>query len=67
MLSAHQASPHEGYLEQVYHIFAYLKKKPKLTLYFDLHEPDIDHWSERDSPDIFKDQYRDAREQMPPE
>ena len=68
MLSAYQASPREGHLEQVYHIFAYLKKKPKLTLYFDPQEPEIDNdWFEGDSPDVFKDQYRDAHEQMPPE
>jgi len=37
-------------------------------LYFDPQEPEIDHdWFEGDSPDVFKDQYRDAHEQMPPE
>jgi len=47
MLSAYQASPREGHLEQVYRIFVYLKKKPKLTLYFDPQEPGIDHaWFE---------------------
>ena len=42
MLSPYQASPHQGHLEQVYHIFAYLKYKPKLTLYFDPKHPPID-------------------------
>ena len=32
MLSSYQASPRQGHLEQIYHIFGYLKKKPKLTL-----------------------------------
>ena len=35
MLSTYQALPREGHLEQIYHIFAFLKKNPKLTLYFD--------------------------------
>ena len=66
MLSSYQASPRQGHLEQIYHIFAYLKKKPKLTLYFDPQEPDIDpRWFEGDSEDIFKEQYRDAEEQLP--
>jgi len=35
LLSQYQANPREGHLEQLLHIFAYLKKKPKITLYFD--------------------------------
>lgn len=68
MLSAYQASPRQGHLEQVYHIFGYLKKKPKLTLYFDPKEPMIDpQWFVNgDSPQIFREQYRDAVEDMPP-
>ena len=47
MLSTYQASPRQGHLEQIYHIFAYLKHKPKLTLYFDPNEPNIDpQWFE---------------------
>ena len=66
MLSSYQAAPRQGHLEQIYHIFAYLKKKPKLTLYFDPQEPDIDpRWFDGDSEDIFKEQYRDAEEQLP--
>ena len=68
MLSAYQASPRQGHLEQVYHIFAYLKKKPKLTLYFDPHEPDINpEWfMHGDNTVSFKEQYRDANEELPP-
>jgi hypothetical protein len=66
MLSSYQDAPRQGHLEQIYHIFAYLKKKPKLTLYFDPQEPNIDpRWFEGDSPQTFKEQYRDAEEQMP--
>ena len=39
ILSQFQASPRQGHLEQLYHIFGYLKKKPKLTLYFDPNKP----------------------------
>ena len=42
MLSSYQAAPRQGHLDQLYHIFAHLKKKPKLTLYFDPQEPHID-------------------------
>ena len=31
-LSSYQASPRRGHLEQVIHIFAFLKKNPKLTV-----------------------------------
>ena len=66
MLSSYQAAPRQGHLEQIYHIFAYLKKKPKLTLYFYPQEPDINpRWFEGDSQETFREQYRDAKEQLP--
>ena len=42
MLSIYQASPIEGGLKQIYHIFTFLKNNPKLTLYFDPQEHNID-------------------------
>ena len=67
ILSSYQASPREGHLNQIYHIFSFLKKNPKLTLYFDPQEPNIDpSWFNGDSVDIFREQYRDAQEQLPP-
>jgi hypothetical protein len=42
MLSTHLAMPREGHLQQAYHIFGYLKAKPKKTLAFDPTHPDID-------------------------
>jgi hypothetical protein len=67
MLSSYQASPRQGHLEQLYHIFAYLKKKPKLTLYFDPSIPNTDpSWFSGDTAETFKDQYRDAKEELPP-
>ena len=43
ILSAYQASPRAGHLKQLLHIFAYIKHKPKLTLYFDPNLPHIDY------------------------
>ena len=39
LLSQYQASPRQGHLEQALHIFAYLDKKPKLTLYMSPNSP----------------------------
>ena len=66
VLSSHQACPREGHLEQIYHIFTFLKRHPKLTLYFDPQAPFIDLlWLEGDDTQTFCDQYRDAEEQLP--
>ena len=35
MLSSHQAYPRQGHMEEVLQICAFLKNKPKLSLYFD--------------------------------
>ena len=69
MLSTYQAAPRQGHLEQVFHIFAYLKHKPKLTLYFNTECPNIDTlwFAQNDEPKVFKDQYSDAKEQLPPD
>ncbi len=42
MLSPHLALPKSGHLQQVYHMFGYLKAKPKMTLIFDPTHPDMD-------------------------
>jgi hypothetical protein len=42
LLSSHLALPCEGHLQQVYHIFGYLKACPKRTLAFDPFHPNID-------------------------
>ena len=67
MLSAYQASPRRGHLEQVIHIYGYLKKYEKLTLYFDPQVPILGDIADFDShtPEIFREQYRDAEEQIP--
>ena len=41
MLSAYQAKPREGHLRQLLRLFMYMKRKPKLTLYFDPELPVI--------------------------
>ena len=48
------------------HIVTYIKKKPKLTLYFDPEMPNIDQSCfTGDEPEIFRDHYRDAKEESP--
>jgi len=63
MLSTHLAMPREGHLQQVYHIFAYLKAKPKRTLAFDPQHPDIDE--ARFVKYDWRDFYRGAKEAIP--
>lgn len=66
LLSGYQASPRIGHLEQLLHIVAFLKKKPKLTLYFDPVEPIIDETMfNGESKEAFLEHYRDAKEEMP--
>ena len=66
MLSAYQAAPRQGHLEQVLHIFAFLRKNPKLTLYFDPQLPIIPQESfQCDNAMTFKEQCRDAVEELP--
>ena len=66
ILSAYQVSPRHGHLKQLLHIFAYLKTKPKLTLYFDPDLPNIDYSTFQTNNDDFKEYYRDAVEEDPP-
>ena len=35
MISSYQDATHDGNLQQILHIFAFLNKKPKLIVYFD--------------------------------
>ena len=63
LMSRYLAQAREGHLEQVFHIFAYLKKYTESKLVFDTRIPDVDEsvfdhcdWSEF---------YPDAAEQMP--
>ena len=42
MLSRYLAAPREGHLDQVFHIFAYLKQYNRSTMVFDDTEPQFD-------------------------
>ena len=42
MLSTYMALPQKGHLEQVYHVFGYLKNHSKRRLFFDPWHPEID-------------------------
>jgi hypothetical protein len=63
LLSSHLALPRVGHLQQAYHIFGYLKQKPKKTLAFDPHHPDIDE--SRFVKCDWHDFYRGAKEPIP--
>lgn len=67
LLSSYQASPRQGHLEQAVHICMFLKKKPKLTLYFDPTLPKLDQsmFDGCQPSENFKDHYRDAKEELP--
>ena len=43
LISQYQASPRQVNMEQVLHIFAFLDKHPKLTLYMDASLPNLDY------------------------
>jgi hypothetical protein len=67
LLSAYQAAPRQGHLEQVIRIFGYLKRKSNLTLYFDPNLPMLDSCDFHDyDVESFRDYYREAREELPP-
>ena len=65
ILSQYQAAPREGHMQQLLHIFAYVKKKKKLTMYFDPRFPNLDLSLFKTDQDGFKKSYKDAEEEMP--
>ena len=65
ILSQYQASPREGHLNELMHIFGYLKKKPKLSIYMDPSLPNIDYSDFTTNPQDFTEYYRDAHEHLP--
>ena len=60
MMSTDLAMPRQGHLEQVHHIFGYLKEHPKRKLFFDLQHPELDERSFTTYD--WYDFYRDAKE-----
>ena len=63
LMSTHLALPRRGHLEQLHHIFGYLKMNPKCKLFFDPQHPNIDEraFKEHDWYEF----YRDAKERLP--
>ena len=63
LLLSHLALPRAGHLQQVYHIFGYLKESPRRRLYFDPDHPTIleSQFVNYDWIDF----YRDAKEDIP--
>jgi hypothetical protein len=57
LLSQYQANPHEGHLEQVLHIVAFLKAHPKLTLYLSPELPNLDYGDFRTNKEDFMEIY----------
>ena len=65
LLSQYSASPREGHLEQLLHIFAFLRRHPKLTLYLSSEMTKMDFGEFRTNKADFSELYRDTEEQMP--
>jgi hypothetical protein len=67
LLSQYLASPREGHLEAVYHIFAYLKAHPKSAIVFDPATVELDETAFHKVPtDAWRDFYGDVAEELPP-
>mmetsp|Transcript_5914 Transcript_5914/g.9070 ORF Transcript_5914/g.9070 Transcript_5914/m.9070 type:complete len:287 (-) Transcript_5914:332-1192(-) len=67
LLSSHLALPCTGHLQQVYHIFGYLKASPRRRLYFDPDYPAVsqDRFESFDWYDFYKDAAEDVPTNMP--
>ena len=66
ILSPYQTAPREGHLERLINIFAFIKKKPKLTLYFDPTMSRLDtKMFNGSTSEQFREHYRDAKEEVP--
>ena len=63
LLAWFQACPREGHLEQVFHLFAYLKKYKRSKLVFDWTEPVLPESTCQDVD--WHEYYPDATEQIP--
>jgi hypothetical protein len=64
MLSRYVLSPCDGHLQQVFHIFAYLKHHKRSTMVFDETMPEFDE--RRFQKVDWSEQYSDAAEPIPP-
>ena len=67
LLSQYLASPREGHLEALYHIFAYLKANKKCAVVFDPAPVELDEGAFANvTPDQWRDFYGDLTEELPP-
>ena len=68
MLSTYMALPQKGHMEQVYHVFGYLKTHSKHRLFFDPRHPDIDEcvFSSYEWYDFYRDASKQVPNDMPP-
>jgi alpha-L-fucosidase len=64
LLARFQACPREGHLDQLSHVFAYLKKYNRSALVFDWTEPDLDKSMFKECN--WKEFYPGAQEAIPP-
>ena len=65
LLSQYLASPRDGRIKQLLHIWVFLEKNPKLTLYFDSSRPLFDYGKFKTKREDFSEQYRDAEDELP--
>ena len=63
LMSTHLALPQWGHLEQLYHIFGYIKAHPKRNLFFDPQHPKVDEQTFKEYD--WYDFYQDVKEQLP--
>ena len=69
MLSSHLVLPREGHLQELFHVFAYLKKHMNSEMVFDPSEPEIDlnAFPKQDwSYSIYSSPGEEAKELLPP-
>ncbi len=64
LLAQHLATPRIGHLDQVFHVFAYLKKHLRSRIILDATQPFVNE--ESFIPADWSDFYRDAHEAIPP-
>ena len=64
LISQYLANPRRSHLDQIYHIFGYLKQVGKRTIYLDPDYPNISE--DRFTKFDWEDFYKDAKEQISP-
>jgi hypothetical protein len=64
LLLQYRANPRKGHLEQLLHIFGFLKKHPKQTLYLSPELPRMDYDKFHTKREDFTEIYRNAEEMM---